>query len=252
MTAFSKKRIVLIVAALVAIVAAAVVVGSKWVGEPPEQPRDTAIVQLVPSDADTFIAAPFTGEWRSKVAAFDDTGKGLMSIDPSTAPASIATIGYSRSADTAERELPMAGPLRVFYLEMSTEEDASKVAAWLGESSSRSGFVIHQHGTVLALTAMWVAEFSAPKSPLSKVSGFAPALTNHRGAMWMNPEKEAASLTTATTAGPYSRMTTSIFGLPRAPAPTGQAGQDPSQTEVSIRRSLIWRELKRPSARRRR
>lgn len=159
-----------------------------------ETPHVTSIASIAPADSDTFVIAPYSKEWWAKVALMTSPEMRLGELDPESAGVSIDNIGYSRSPDHIERDVPMTGPLRLFYAESSSPEAAAKVADWLREAAGFEGRRVHLSGNIVIVGPSWVAEYMPPTEPLAKVPGYAAEITSGTAAMWRNVDQEVPAL----------------------------------------------------------
>jgi hypothetical protein len=133
-----------------------------------ETPHITSIASIAPANSDTFVIAPYSKEWWAKVARMTSVETRLAELDPDAAGVSIDNLGYSRSPDTIKRDVPMTGPLRLFYAESSSPEAAAKVAKWLREAVGFEGRRVHQSGNIVIVGPSWVAEYATPTESLPR------------------------------------------------------------------------------------
>jgi hypothetical protein len=159
-----------------------------------ETPHVTSIASIAPADSDTFVIAPDSKEWWAKVTLMTSPEMLLAELDPEAAGVSIDNIGYSRSPDRIKRDVPMTGPLRLFYAESSSPEAALKVAKWLKEAAGFEGRRVHLSGNIVIVGPSWVADYAPPTESLAKVPGYAMEITSGTAAMWRNVDQEVPAL----------------------------------------------------------
>lgn len=158
-------------------------------------PEATSIPSLAPADADTFVLAPYSASWWTKVASMAPPETGIVSLDPSTAGIEIDHVGYSRSQDHEPRGIPMTGPYRLFYVEASSAEDAEKLADWFRNAEGFEGRRVFVQGNTVVITRTWVKEYKAPEQSMAGVAGFTDTMSSAEASMYRNPDREVASLT---------------------------------------------------------
>ncbi|WP_230854555.1 hypothetical protein [Arthrobacter terrae] len=153
----------------------------------------TEIPMYAPADSDTFVIAPFSANWWAKVSAMAPQELMLQGLTPPDG-LKIEQVGYSRSQDTTPRAISGTGPLRVFYIEATTETEMGKVREWLSGASGYDHRILHQEGKVLVITEAWVPDYPVPAKSMMSVASFNPAVTDQQAAMWYSPQLEVASL----------------------------------------------------------
>lgn len=200
----TKPRRFIPVAAAAAVAAAVIAAGAVILpaaldrsGESsPAAPAGPAVIPaLAPADADTFVLAPYSAEWWTKVAAMAPPESRMLESDPVPAGFLLDRIGYSRSPDKEKRDVPMTGPLRLFYLEAPTAEEATRIADWLRTSPGNENRRVHVSDRVIIVTPTWVASYEAPETSIAAVPGYRTDETPGKGTYWMNVDQETASLT---------------------------------------------------------
>lgn len=164
------------------------------VGRNESTPINSAIDTLAPADADTFVVAPATRTWWTKVAAMGPFSTKLAGLDPSAAGASIIRIGYSRSPDHVQREIPKTGPLRFIYLESPTTDDAGKVANWLKQADGFDNRRIYQDGQVVIVAPGWVSTYQPPAQGMRTLAAYKPASRPTEATMWMNMDQQIPTI----------------------------------------------------------
>jgi hypothetical protein len=157
-------------------------------------PEATSIPSLAPADADTFVLAPYSTSWWPKVAAMAPPETGVAALDPSASGIAIKHVGYSRSQDHEQREIPMTGPSRFFYVETATVEDAEKLAEWFKHAEGFEGRRVFVEGTTVVIARNWVKDFKAPEQSMAGVAGYADTMSSRDGSMYRSPDKEVQSL----------------------------------------------------------
>lgn len=162
----------------------------------PGTPQSSSIPAYAPANSDTLVLAPYTSTWWTKVTAMAPRELMLNGLTPDDG-LRIEHIGYSRSQDTAERPVP--GPLRVFYIEASDDDEAQRIMDWLSTAPGFDHRIVHREGKVLTITAPWIADYTAPSQTMASVAGYKAELTDKQATMYFNPKLEVASL--AGTAG---------------------------------------------------
>lgn len=155
----------------------------------------TSIPALAPADADTFVLAPYSPSWWTKVSSMTSPDTGIAGLDPAQSGAAIKAVGYSRSLDHEEREVPMTGPQRLFYIEASSAEDAKKLADWLKHSEGFETRRVFVEGNVVVVAPSWVDEFKAPEQSMNGVAGYADTVSTGEASMYRNPDLEVQTLT---------------------------------------------------------
>lgn len=154
-------------------------------------PESTSIPSYAPANSDTFVVAPYTSSWWSKLTAMAPRELMLRDLAPD-AGLGIEHIGYSRSQDTAERPIP--GALRVFYIEAANDDEARRVKDWLAGAAGFDHRIVRQEGKVLTITVPWVTDYSTPARSMATVAGYRAGLTDTTASMYYNPKLEVASL----------------------------------------------------------
>ncbi|MCC3292580.1 hypothetical protein [Arthrobacter sp. zg-Y1110] len=154
----------------------------------------SSIPALVPADADTVVIAPFSEKWWDKVAPMDEPNKKLPELKPAAADLAIENIGYSRSQDTEDHGTPFALPLRLFYVESPTQEDAEKVADWLEHQAASENRTVTVEGDVVVVGSS-INSFKPPAESILTLDTYDPDQPADAATMWMNTGREAVSLT---------------------------------------------------------
>lgn len=198
-------------AAAAAAVAAAVIVGSALLlpsvldrsGESSAVvPAGPAVIPAVaPADSDTFVLAAYSPEWWAKIAAMASPESRMLEADPVPAGFTLDRIGYSRSPDKEKRDVPMTGPLRLFYLEAPSAEEAGKIAAWLQTAPGYENRRIHVLERVIIVSPTWVPSYTPPVTTMATVPGYKVDEGPGKGTYWMNVDQETASLTGGSSEG---------------------------------------------------
>lgn len=168
----------------------------------------TSIPALAPADADTFVLAPYSPSWWANVSSMTSPDTGVAGLDPGRSGADITAVGYSRSPDHEDREVPMTGPQRLFYIEASSAEDAKKVAEWLKHSEGFETRRVFIEGNVVIVAASWVNEFKAPDRNMNGVAGYTDTVSTGEASMYRNPDLEVQTLTGSTDSGEAKALTT--------------------------------------------
>lgn len=203
MTTNTKPRRILPVAVAAAVAATAIAAAAFFVPQALDRsvegatttPAGPAVIPaLAPADADTFVLAPYSAEWWAKIAAMASPEVRMLEADPVPAGFSVDRIGYSRSPDTGTRDVLRTGPLRLFYLEAPTAEEARKIADWMGSAPGFGNRRIHVVDRVIIVSATWVSSFAAPEKAIAAVPGYRTDETPGKGTYWMNVDQETASL----------------------------------------------------------
>lgn len=179
----------------VVLAAGALGLGATMKGQSSAEANASAIPALVPADADTLVIAPFTENWWDKVAPMDEPNKRMPELEPAAAGLPIERIGYSRSVDTEDHGLPFSLPLRLFYLESATAEDAAKVADWIEHEPSADNRQVHVQDTVVIVGSSTLGGYEKPAESVLSVESYDPEQPDGEGTMWMNTGREAVSLT---------------------------------------------------------
>lgn len=189
------RRQIAAVAAMAAAVALAGVISAAVVNHSGSTSVVTSTIpSLAPADADTMVLAPYSAAWWKKVAAMAPPETALIRVDPETAGAPIKNIGYSRSQDHVQREIPMTGPYRLFYAEADSPEDTDKIAEWLKRADGFEGRRVYTKGNIVVVAPSWVAAFDAPEKSMADVAGYTSDLSGSQASMWRNPDQEIRSL----------------------------------------------------------
>lgn len=188
------RRLAAAGALAVVIAAGALALGTNLKGSADTEAA-SAIPALVPAEADTLVIAPFSDSWWDKVAPMDEPNKKLPELEPAAAGLPIERIGYSRSVDTDDHGLPFSLPLRIFYLESSTAEDAAKVAEWIKREPAAENRTVHVDDTVVIVGSSTLGEFKKPAQSVLTLEAYSPEQPAGEGTMWMNTGREAVSLT---------------------------------------------------------
>lgn len=157
-------------------------------------PQATSIPALAPADSDTFILAPYSASWWTKVASMAPPETAIASLDPSASGIEIDHVGYSRSADHEERGIPVTGPYRLFFVEASSAADAEQLADWFRNAEGFEGRRVFVEGNTVVITRSWVTEYKAPEQSMAGVAGFTGTTSATEGSMYRNPDREVESL----------------------------------------------------------
>lgn len=152
------------------------------------------IPAFAPADADTFVLAPYSADWWAKIAAMASPESGILQSDPVPAGFRLDRIGYSRSPDHVKRDVSMTGPLRLFYLEAPTAEEATRIGEWLQTAPGNDRRRVTVSDRVIIITPTWVSSYEAPETPITAVPGYRTDETPGKGTYWMNVDQETASI----------------------------------------------------------
>lgn len=159
-------------------------------------PAGPAVIPAVaPADSDTFVLAAYSPEWWAKIAAMASPESRMLEADPVPAGFTLDRIGYSRSPDKEKRDVPMTGPLRLFYLEAPSADEAGRIAAWLQTAPGYENRRIHVLDRVIIVSPTWVPSYTAPEASMAAVQGYKVDDAPGKGTYWMNVDQETASLT---------------------------------------------------------
>lgn len=158
-------------------------------------PVASVIAGTAPADADTFVVAPASPSWWSKVADMAPVSMKLTHLDLQSTGAPIARIGYSRSPDHVHREIPKTGPLRYVYLETATAADADKVATWLKQTDGFDNRRVYENGQVVIIASGWVTTYTPPAKAMSSVAAYRPTARSTEATMWINEDQQVPSIT---------------------------------------------------------
>jgi hypothetical protein len=171
---------------------------------------------LAPADADTVVVAPYSPDWWKKVASMAPSQTGLFKVDLASAGTQVLRLGYSRSPDTTDYEVPNTGPLRLVYLETGSAEDAAALAGWLKEQPRYDNRRVHIQDRTVIVGQSWNTNYSVPEKTISAVPGYKSGYGASQGSMWMNIDQEVVSLAVAKdpkTREVYSAVMTSALGF---------------------------------------
>lgn len=152
------------------------------------------IPAFAPADADTFVLAPYSAAWWAKIAAMASPESRMPESDPVPAGFRLDRIGYSRSPDKEKRDVPMTGPLRLFYLEAPSAEEAARIADWLQTAPGNENRRISVSDRVIIITPTWVSSYQAPEKPITAVPGYRTNEEPGKGTYWMNVDQETVSV----------------------------------------------------------
>lgn len=191
------RKIYAVSAAVVLALGAGVVATSNAVTA--AEAAKTHISDFVPDTADTVVLAPSSKEWWDKVNKMTTLDLGVNDLDPYAAGLQIKTIGYSRTADTTARTLGMTGAIRSIYLESSTDDEASAVEKWFGETSGFASRSVVRKDNVVRITNSWVTDFAIPEKSVSSRSDYSMNKVDDKGLMWINFDNQINSLTNSKT-----------------------------------------------------
>lgn len=154
----------------------------------------SAIDTLVPSDADTLVITPAGKDWWPKIQAMAVPESNLGGVDLAAADLEIEHLGYSRSPDHTERELDMAGPLRLLYIETPSAEAAASVEDWMSTADGFDNRRVYVEGDIVVVAPSWVADYSVPETSLAETEDVGSEVSKGKATLWMNVDQEAASL----------------------------------------------------------
>lgn len=155
--------------------------------------RASTIPAIAPADADTLVVAPYAPSWWEKISAMAPSETRLTGLEPGGSGIELTHVGYSRSPDTVERDVPMTGPYRLFYAEAANEEDAERFAGWLREAEGFGGRQIHLSGSIVIVAQSWVGTFQVPAQAMSSNAAY-KATGAGDASMWRSPDQEVLSL----------------------------------------------------------
>ena len=174
----------------------------------------SAIDTLVPSDADTLVITPAGKDWWPKIQAMAVPESNLGGLDLAAANLEIEHLGYSRSPDHAERELDMAGPLRLIYLETPSTEAAATVGDWMSEAEGFDNRRVYVEGDIVVIAPSWVADYSVPETSLAETEDVGSEVSKGKATLWMNVDQEAASLAVDdASAASYTDLMRTAYGF---------------------------------------
>lgn len=186
-------------AALAAVVAGGVAVVSS--DGDSVKPEASSIDRMIPADADTAVIAPSGDNWWPKISSMAWPAVQVNNVDLAAAGVHVTHVGYSRSADNAERKTedntPLdLGPLRLVYLEVADEAQAAQLAEFVLESSAGSGAQAHVEGNVVVVSPSWVEAYTAPAEAdsLAAKADLGERLSTGKAAMWFDPDAEVGTL----------------------------------------------------------
>lgn len=209
------RRLAAAGAALAALVAAGALGLGSYLKSEGAGSEASSIPELVPADADTLVIAPFSAMWWDKVAPMDEPNKMLPELKPAEADLAIEYIGYSRSLDTEDHGTPFTLPLRLFYVETPSEQDAEKVADWLGTQTAAENRTLAIEGDIVVVGSS-TTTYKAPAESVMSLEAYDPPRSTGEAAMWMNTGREAVSLTgdgNNGNAAAYASLLSSGFGF---------------------------------------